>query len=262
MRTAVRAFAGRRTRCVALAGAIVVVAGGCGGSSPKPRSAGTSTTAAPPVVVTTTTTTVPAPTTTAGPLPAKADDAARAKGVLLRASDLPGYKAGSSTPSSYVNVYGKCTGSALMPAGRTGRSAAQGPFVLDETAAVRAVQTTAVSSFAVFADNAAAAHEAVASLAKPEVGPCAAQALVASVGSPTPPAAAPTTVALPALNLGEESAALRTTIPGAAATQYFDLTVVRKGRVLAYLFVVRLSKESPPEPDRQRLAAVLVTRMP
>ena len=188
---------------------------------------------------------------------------AAAKRVLLQPADLPTYKAPSGEASPFVHVYPSCTKDELMPGGTSSRRAGQGPFLLDETATVRALQTTALSSFAVFADNEADARRAVAELAKADVAQCVGNALLADVRNLTSPPATnltETSVALPALTVGEESAGLRTTVAG-TSSQSFDLTVVRKGRMLAYLWVSRLGKVPFPEVDRQRLTGVLASRL-
>lgn len=258
---------GRAIRTAACAGVLAVLASGCGGSGGSTESAATTisptstapTTAPPPV------TTVPAATTTQR-LPSVAQDAATAQRILLRAGDLPGYQASStSEPVGYVGAYSQCVPNPLLPGGRTGRSAGQGPFVLDETAVVRVVQTTSISSFAALAESESDARRLLADLAKPSVGPCVGKALMTKVNELTSRPAtsgSQTTSALPALKIGDESTGLRTAVAGSGpVSQYFDLTVVRKGRALAYLFVVRLSKDPPPEADRQRLAGVIVSRI-
>ena len=151
-------------RLVVVAALASVVGGACGGSGGT-ESAATSTTSA--------TVTAAAPTATSAPrLPPAAEDAAAARGVLLRAADLPGYKQSpSSQASPYANVYSQCTGNPLMPGGTRPRRAGQGAFINDETAAVRAVQTTSVSSFAVFADTESDARRAIADLGQPDGGP-------------------------------------------------------------------------------------------
>lgn len=239
---------------------LLLVLGACGGSpTATAPSATTSTTLAA--------TTTAAPTTTAPALPPVAQDAVAARRVLLRAGDLPGFAQSSSPePTDFATVYFTCTRDVLLPGGRSPRSASQGDFLLDETATVRAVQTTLVSSFASLADSESDARRAVVELAKPEVAQCAGKALAAAVnGLTSPPGTAPAnppTVALPSLDLGDESAGLRTTVTRAAVPQYFDLTVVRRGRALAFLFVSRLSKAPFPEADRRRIVGVLAARLP
>ena len=249
-----------RARAVGFAALVSVLAGACGGSGgdePAVQASTTVTTVAP-------VTTLAPTSTTASPLRSAAEDAAAARRVLLQAGDLPGYRqGGSSGPSGYLDVYRTCTGNALMPGGRSARAAGQGPFVNDETAAVRAVQTTSVSSFAVFAETESDARRALVDLAKPDVAPCIGRALLAEVNNLTSPpgtAANQTSAVLPALNLGDEAAGLRTTVAG-VVPQYFDLTAVRKGRALTFLFVSRLSRSPFPEADRQRLAGLLVSRI-
>ncbi len=251
----------KRLRAAAVAALVSGLAASCGGSTSTKSLA---TTVAPASTVQTTPSTLSTTMTTATALPSVAQDAAAANRVLLRLGDLPGYKALSSEVSPFVKVYSTCTANQLMPGGASGRRAGQGTFYLDETATVRALQTTGVSSFAVFADNEADARRAVADIAKPDVVQCVGKALLANVRDLTSPPVtglSQTSVALPALRVGPESAGLRTTVTS-AAPQYFDLTVVRKGRMLAYLFVVRLGKAPPPEADRQRLTDILLGRMP
>ena len=250
-----------RLKAAASAAVVSVLAAACGGSTSTESAA---TTVAPASTVQTTPPTVATTMTTAAPLPSVAQDAAAAKRVLLRLGDLPGYKALSSETSPFVKVYPTCTTNQLMPGGASGRRAGQGTFYLDETVTVRALQTTGVSSFAVFAESEADARRAVADLATPDVIQCVGKALLANVRDLTSPPAtglSQTSVALPALKVGQESAGIQTVV-ASTASQYFDLTVVRKGRMLAYLFVVRLGKAPPPEADRERLAGLLVGRMP
>ena len=245
---------------VAYAALASLLAGGCGGSGGDEAAGPASTTVTTVVPVTT----VAPPSTTASPLRSAAQDTAAARRVLLQAGDLPGYRQGqSSEPSGYVDVYSTCTGNALMPGGRSARSAGQAPFINDETAAVRAVQTTSVSSFAVFAETDVDARRALADLAKPDLAPCVGKALLAELNNLTSPpgtAANQTSAALPPLSVADEVAGLRTTV-GGAVSQYFDLTVVRKGRALTFLFVVRLARSPFPEADRQRLAGLLASRI-
>jgi hypothetical protein len=258
MTAARRGLGCHRVRRVAATAVMWVVAASCAGST---STGSTATTVAPPAAAPPTTT-VATTVTTAAALPSVAQDAAAAKRVLLAPADLPGYTTTSPEESPFVKVYRTCTGNQLMPGGTSGRRASQGLFLLDETATVRAVQTTAISSFAVFADNEADARRAVADLAKPDVAPCVGRALLAEAHDLTPVTnLSQTSVALPALNVGQESAGLRTTVAG-TSSQYFDLTVVRKGRMLAYLFVSRLGKAPFPEADRQRLAGLLASRLP
>lgn len=237
-----------------------VLAAACGGSTSTESAA---TTVVPASSVPTTVA-VATTVTTAPALPSVGQDVAAAKRILLQPGDLPGYKALSTETSPFVKVYPSCTKNQLLPGGSSGRRASQGLFYLDETATVRALQTTGISSFAVFADDEVAARRAVADLAKPETAQCAGRALLDAVRDATSPPATgltQTSAALPALNVGQESAGLRTTI-ASTSSQHFDLTVVRKGRVLAYLFVTRLGKAAPTENDRQRLTALLLSRMP
>ena len=195
-------------RLVAVAALASVLGGACGGSGGN-ESAATSTTSA--------TVTTAAPTATTAPrLPPAAEDAAAAKRVLLRTADLPGYKQSpSSQVSPYATVYSRCTGNPLMPGGTSARSAGQGPFVNDETATVRSVQTTAVSSFAVFADTESDARRAIADVSRPDVAPCVGRSLLADATSLTSQsgAATQTSAALPVLKVGDDAAGLRTTVP-------------------------------------------------
>lgn len=233
----------KRTRVVAFA-LVSVLAAGCGGSGGQEPAA--------------------APTTTAPAVRSAAEEAAAAERALLRAADLPGYRQGASTQvSPYATVYSTCTGNPLLPGGPSTGGAGQAPFVNDETAAVRAVQTTSVSSFAVFAENEADARRTLADLAKPDVAPCVGNALLAEVNNLTSPrgrAEAQTSAALPSLSVGDESAGLRTTVAG-TVPQHFDLTVARKGRALTFLLVSRLGRSPFPEADRRRLADLLVSRI-
>ncbi len=251
---------------VALAGLLAVLAGGCGGSpkaaAPTVTTASTSTAS--------TSTTVPTPTTVrasttvkAPPLPSAAQDVAAAKRILLLAGDLPGYTPSpTSEPVGYSSAYFTCTKNMLLPGGRSPRSASQGGFILDETVVVRAAQTTSISSFAAFATSEADAKRLVTELAKPEVADCAAKTLAAAVKDLTGTAPNASTATLPTLAAGDESTGLRTTATGTTAVlQYFDLTVVRKGRALAFLFVSRLGKTPLPESERQRLVRVLAVRL-
>jgi hypothetical protein len=255
---------GRRVRCVVGAAVLSAMTAACGGGSTSTSTATSASTSTEATATTVAPATTAPPTTTATKttsLPAVAQDVAAAKRVLLQPADLPTYKAPSGEASPFVQVYPTCTKDQLMPGGTSSRRAGQGLFFLDETATVRALQTTGVSSFAVFADNEADARRAVADLAKPDVVECVGKALLADVRELTPGTnVTETSVPLPALTVGQETAGLRTTVAG-TSSQYFDLTVVRKGRMLAYLWVSRLGKVPFPEVDRQRLTALLASRL-
>src|SRR4051794_20676909 len=162
-----------RVRGVIVAGLLAVAAGACGSSSTSKAasvSTVTTTTVATTTSLATTTTLKTVPTTgtstTRPPLPSIAQDVAAARQILLKPSDLPGYSPSPSADiNGYVSNYATCSRDPLLPGGKAERAASQGGFLLDETAAVRAAQTTSVSSFAAFADTEADARRVFTELA-------------------------------------------------------------------------------------------------
>ena len=182
----------------------------------------------------------------------------RATGALLTQQDLPGSTAGSR-PEVEFSTYGKCFGSQpLLGLAGTGRTAAaQAPgFRVDDTTIGAAVvlARTAADTIAAFdalddTDVFGCILEAVALLR--DRGAQAFGQTEADEVIREPP-------------LGDQSIAFRTVRRGPLRLQDSELvvTILRRGRGMAFLFTWSAGGRVWPEAERVRLASLMAARLP
>jgi|GEM_PF-4583074 len=191
-------------------------------------------------------------------------DRAAATRILVTADDVPGFTKVRG-PSGWPPVYAACAGDPLLP-GRDSSDLPFASFLRDETPVLRKLQVDGVESYAVLAGTEAEAERPVALLADPGFRTCVQRGLEVAqeetVENKQVIGSSITDLPTAALGDGVTVAAFRVTVDEEFHHIDHELTVVHKGRALAFLFTGRLGIDSYPDSERQRLASVLAGRMP
>jgi len=182
---------------------------------------------------------------------------------LLTADDVPGFVT-LPKPSNWPQVYAECGGDdTLLPGGTSGGHGVI-TFYRDDTVQLRKLQVDGVESYAVLADTEAEAQRTMGVLADPGFRRCVQDGLAVAqeetvvneqvVGS--------STLDLETPPVGDGVVAFRVTVDEAEHHFDHELTAIRKGRALAFLFTGRLGSDSYPDSERQRLVSAIASRMP
>ncbi len=186
-----------------------------------------------------------------------------ATAFLLTADDMPGFVT-LPRPSNWPPVYAECGGEdTLLPGGSSGGHGVI-TFYRDDTARLRKLQVDGVESYAVLAETDADAQRTMDVVADPAFQRCMQDGLAVAeeetveneqvVGS--------STIDLETPAVADEVVAFRVTVDEAEHHFDHELTAIRKGRALAFLFTGRLGSDSYPDSERQRLAEAIASRMP
>jgi hypothetical protein len=122
------------------------------------------------------------------------------------------------------------------------------------------VQTTVVNSWAVLAPDESTAREVVATLRRPEVLDCVTRWIAEAFTEGGSGSTARTTSPLPTPVLGDETVAFRTRVTEVVNFD-LELTVIRRGRALAYLLTSRLGNTPFEDAERLRMAHLMADRM-
>jgi len=189
-------------------------------------------------------------------------DRAAATRFLLTADDVPGFTM-LPRPSNWPPVYAECGDDPLLP-GSGPPDPEPTSFIRDETARLRKLQVDGVESYAVVAGSEADAERTLALVSDAGFRTCVQKGLEVAqeesveneqvVGSSIVDLATPP--------VGDGVAAFRVTVLEGEHQFDHELTVVRKGRAVAFLFTGRLGTDSYPDSERQRLASAMAARMP
>lgn len=212
----------------------------------------------PTVVTTPPAVTAPPPPATDESVPDVSDDRRAAQRILLRPADVPTVPPGPT--SRYAEAYFECGRSQLLPTGNDPRYPPPTGYLGDETAEVGRAQTTVVNSWAVLAPNESTGREVVAILRRPEVLDCVTRRIADGFLEGPSGDAAQRTSPLPTPMLGDETVAFRTRVTDMVNFDV-ELTVIRRGRALAYLLTSRLGNTPFEDAERLRLARLMAERM-
>jgi hypothetical protein len=199
-----------------------------------------------------------------GGAPTAADDRKAASAFLLTTDDVPGFTK-VPRPSNWPPVYAECGHDPLLP-GSDSTEPVVTSFLRDDTARLRKLQVDGVESYSVMATTEAEAERTLALVADAGFRSCVQKGIeVAQEETVENRQVISSTIvdlAAPAPAPADGAAAFRVTVEEEFNHFDHELTVVRKGRALAFLFTGRLGTDSYPDSERHRLASVIAGRMP
>lgn len=254
MGTRQRQESSRRRRLALVVIAAIVMLTACGDADESAPQLPT----VPTVATTTSAETAPAAPATEQPVTDVGGDRRAAQRILLRPADVPTVPPGPT--SRFAEAYPECGRSQLLPTGKDPRHPRPTSYLGDETAEVGRVQTTVVNSWAVLAPDESTAREVLAILRRPEVLDCVTRRIAEAFTEGGSGNMARTTSPLPTPVLGDETVAFRTRVTEVVNFDV-ELTVIRRGRALAYLLTSRLGNTPFEDSERLRMARLMADRM-
>jgi hypothetical protein len=197
-----------------------------------------------------------------GQEPSSDQDRESAARILLSRDDVPDFIR-FPRGSGWIPVYTKCGRDGALLPGRGSRFPKPTSFIRDATT-MQKLEVDAVESHAVLAKTQADAEHTMDVLSDPAFRRCVQKGLEIAqeetvegkevVGSSIVELETPVAV--------DEMVAFRVAVNEESFHIDHELTVIRKGRALAFLFTGRFGPASYPDSARQRLVSIMAARMP